>query len=81
MSIESDWLERAEAGDGQFAVAHALLEVANALHKLGVADAATPMGAIESLGAHLGEKLNHLADATSSGLGEVADALVGCVRV
>jgi hypothetical protein len=75
MSIENDWLERAESGDGQFAVAHALLQVANALHKLGVADACTPLGAIEHLAGHLGEKLDHLADATSSGLSEVADAL------
>jgi hypothetical protein len=77
MSIRSDWLARAEAGDGQFAVAFALLEVANALYKLGVADAATPMGAIEHLAGHLGEKLDHLADATSSGLSELADALAG----
>lgn len=49
--------ERARKGDGLFAIAYALVDLADsqeatarALKKLGLADAATPFGAIEALG-------------------------------
>lgn len=48
--------DKARKGDSGFAVAYALLELvraqersASALRKLGMADAATPLGAIEAL--------------------------------
>lgn len=56
--------------DGSFAIAYGLLRLADAqentatqLKNLGNADAATPMGAIEGLGALLGNRLTALTDA------------------
>lgn len=49
--------------DGLFAIAQALDGVAHAIHRLGNADACTPMGAIEAHGKHMGEKLDGLIDA------------------
>lgn len=63
---------RARAGDGRFAIAYALLELAEAqrscatwLKYLGNGDAATSMGALEALGVHVGEQLNRVATAIS----------------
>lgn len=47
--VTKEWEKQAEAGDGQFAIACAIMHVARALDRLGTADAATPMGAIEFL--------------------------------
>jgi hypothetical protein len=62
--------EKARKGEGLFAVAYALLEIADlqksiAVHVkyLGNGDAATTMGAIEAFGMHLGEKLDSLTGA------------------
>lgn len=52
--------------DGLFEIAHALDRLANAIGRLGNADAATPMGAIEAFGAHIGEKLDALTGAIES---------------
>jgi hypothetical protein len=49
--------------DGLFAIAKALDGVAHAIHRLGNADACTPMGAIEAYGQHMGEKMDGLIDA------------------
>ena len=56
--------------DAGYAIAFALMRLARAqeslaLHVkyLGNGDAATPMGAIEAFGAHLGEKIDLLAEA------------------
>jgi hypothetical protein len=38
-----------DTGDSKLVLAAAILDVAKAIHKLGTADAATPMGAIELL--------------------------------
>ena len=47
---EQDWHKRLQGKDGgQFAMAIAILELADALHRLGVNDAFTKMGAIELL--------------------------------
>lgn len=63
-----DVIEEKARTDGSFAIAYALLRVANAqadtathLKYLGNGDAATPMGAIEAFGAHIGEKLDAIA--------------------
>lgn len=45
---------------GLFAIADAQIKAA---HLLGNGGAATPMGAIEAFGAHIGEKMDGLADA------------------
>lgn len=62
--------DKAHAGDAGFAIAYALLELAEAqkslathVKYLGNGDAATPMGAIEAFGAHIGEKLDALVEA------------------
>lgn len=65
--IERVIAERAE-DDGQYAIAYALLKVANQLKWLGTGDAAGPMGAIEFLAVRVGEKLQE-------GLSEVAEAV------
>jgi hypothetical protein len=49
--------------DGLFAIAQALDSVAHAIHRLGNADACTPMGAIEAHSKHIGEKMDGLIDA------------------
>jgi hypothetical protein len=46
---------------GMFAIADAIQYLARALDRLGNADAATQMGAIEALGKHLGEALDGIA--------------------
>ena len=60
---------RNEAG---YAIAYALLKLANATESLSIwvkylgnGDAATPMGAIEAFGKHIGEKLDELGDKLS----------------
>lgn len=73
MEVDHAWLVRAEEGDGQYAIAIALLRVAAAIDRLGNADAATPMGAIEGLAAHLGEKVDNLASSIQS----IAEAIDG----
>lgn len=52
-------------------IVEAATVIARALDRLGNADAATPMGAIEGLAAHLGEKIENLASA----MNRIADAL------
>jgi hypothetical protein len=42
-------MEAANVVDGLFAIARGLQAVAGAINKLGINDAATPMGAIETL--------------------------------
>lgn len=67
--------DKARNGDGAFAIAYALLELAEAqkntatqLKFLGTGDAATTMGAIELLASevkHVSEAINALADSWS----------------
>jgi hypothetical protein len=65
------WEKRADKGDGQFAIAVALLDVAYQLRSLGNGDAASPMGAIEGLAAHLGEKIDGISSALNTIAGEL----------
>ena len=51
--------------------AEALLAVAHAIHRLGLADAATPFGALEALMMETKDSSERIASA----LGEIADAL------
>lgn len=67
--MQKEWQERADDGDGQFAIACALMTIARSIDRLGNADAATPMGAIEAFGLHIGEKL----DALTNVIGELVD--------
>jgi hypothetical protein len=67
--IEDLFEAKARKGDGLFAIAFALLRLADAqraiathIKYLGTGDAATTMGAIEFLGAHIGEKLDALRE-------------------
>lgn len=70
--LEELFEERAAKGDGAFAIAHALLLLAKAqdrtatqLKNLGLADAATPMGAIEILSVEfkrIADSLDRMAD-------------------
>jgi hypothetical protein len=64
--------QKARDGDGQFAIAYAILELAEAsknvaiwLKYLGNGDAATTMGAIEAFGDHIGKKLDDLTAAVA----------------
>jgi hypothetical protein len=57
-----DWEHFAE-DDGVYAIAVAIMRLSQAIDRLGNADAATPMGAIEAFGKHIGEKLDMIADA------------------
>lgn len=57
--------------DNENPIAEAIHALARSINKLGNADAATPMGALEALGEHLGEKLSEIA----LSIGELADAI------
>jgi hypothetical protein len=68
--IEDLFEDKARKGDGAFAIAFALMRLAkqqertaNALNRLGLADAATPMGAIEALGVMIKEGADRIASA------------------
>ena len=67
MTVEDQIIEMADEGDPAWATAAAILIVGNkiaaALRALGNGDAFTPMGAIEGLAKHIGEKLDGLAEA------------------
>jgi hypothetical protein len=65
--------DKARKGDGLFAIAYALLEVAAAQRSLAVhvkylgnGDAATTIGAIEAFGMHIGEKMDTLSAVLST---------------
>ncbi len=70
--------EKARKGDAGFAIAYALLELATAqantsraIHKLGLADAATPFGAIE----HMSSELKNISVSLDGIATAVAEAL------
>lgn len=60
-------LEPANVVDGLFAIARAVDRLANAIHKLGTADAATPMGAIETHNIAVRDAAERIAEAIESG--------------
>ena len=71
--------DKARAGDGSFAIAYALLDLADAqaatsraLFKLGLADASTPFGALEALGMQIEKAAEILGDKTEIGLNAIA---------
>lgn len=49
--------------DALFAIADAIETLARRVNDLGNGDAATPMGAIEAFGAHIGEKMDAMTAA------------------
>lgn len=67
---------REEHDDPVDALACAVTDVAHAIQRLGNADASTPMGAIEALGATLIEG----AAAISAGLGSAGEAIADAIR-
>ena len=67
--------DSANVVDGLFAIARGLESVAQAIHKLGFADASTPMGAIESATVEIRDELDSIACSIGTGLSEVAEAL------
>ncbi len=71
--IMDDFEDKARAGDGAFAIAYALLELAKhqkstakALQDLGNGDAATSFGATEGLGMQIEKAANIIADRIAS---------------
>lgn len=73
--------DKARAGEGLFAVAYALLQLAEAQQRLAVhvkylgnGDASTTMGAIEAFGMHIGEKLDALTTAIQERMDDNATA-------
>lgn len=58
--------EGANIVDGLFAIARSIESLAKAVHKLGNADASTPMGALESHGLVVKEAAELLASAISN---------------
>lgn len=71
--VNRDWEEKAET-EGTYAIACALMAVAGAIQRLGNADAASPMGGLEALGGHLGEKIERLAESFEYIAGALRDA-------
>ena len=84
-NIAADFLRRARNGSGAFAIAYAVLVLAEAqdrtasgLRALGTGDAAATMGALEFHATHVGEKLGALAgavEALGERLGEAVDSI------
>lgn len=70
---KKEWLEHATNGNGQFAIALALIEIADALERLGFNGAQKPMdmGAIEGLTV----KLCDVAGSIAMSIEEVASAI------
>ena len=63
--INRDEWEHEATHDGKYAIASALMAVAEAIHRLGTNNAATEMGAIEALSKELRDGFSVLADAMS----------------
>lgn len=59
--MRADWENYADNGDGQYAIALAILQLAYQVKSLGNGDAATPMGAIEALGKSIKESAEIIA--------------------
>jgi hypothetical protein len=74
LELERIIADRAEH-DGSYAIAYALLRVADQLKWLGNGDAATTMGAIEAHGLWMGERLDRLSGAIEDGCRMLADAI------
>jgi hypothetical protein len=70
MTGDPIWDEKADS-DGLYAIALAILALQRSIDRLGNADAATPMGALEAYGAHMGEKIDVLASAVQ----DIADTM------
>jgi hypothetical protein len=69
----ADLIEEKARTDAGYAIAHALMrladaqgEVAQHIKYLGNGNASTSMGAIEAFGLHIGEKLDALTDALAN---------------
>ena len=56
--------------DGLLAIAAAIGDLARAVNRLGTADAATPMGAIEILSMEIKDGFSNLASAVAEGHGD-----------
>lgn len=76
--------EKARGGDGLYAIAYALMEIAGAQREvavhvkyLGNGDAATTMGAIEAFGMHIGEKMDTFGMIVGEKLDALTDAIAG----
>lgn len=68
---------------GLFAIAKSIDGLTAAIHKLGVADAGTRMGAIEALAARLGTAIEELAECQVTAADRISDSLdtFGPVRI
>lgn len=56
---------RGNVADGLFAIAEALSDLTNAVHRLGNADASTPYGGLEALGMVIRDAADRIAGACS----------------
>jgi hypothetical protein len=73
---------KARNGDGAFAIAYALIDLADAqeataraLQKLGLADASTHLGALEALGMQIEKAATILGDQLESAAGTLSNAM------
>jgi hypothetical protein len=66
MNTNELWQRAENTEEPGWAIAAALMSVALQLKYLGNGDAATPMGAIEAFGDHIGKKLDDLTNAIST---------------
>jgi len=66
--LTDDRGETVNITDGLFAIAFAIGSLARAIDRLGTADAATPMGAIEFLSLEIKNGFDNLSSAVSEGL-------------
>ena len=65
----------ARNGDGQFAIAFALLQVAEQICRLGNGDGVHPMGAIEAFSNQFSESMGDVAASISAAMDDVANAI------
>lgn len=67
--------EAANVVDGLFAIARGLEMVSKSIERLGTADAATPMGAVEMLSKEVRDGLERISASIGRGLTEIADSI------
>ena len=72
--LTEDFGDPVNLTDGLFAIAYAIGALSRSIDRLGTANAATPMGAIEILAMEVKEGFSSISSSLNNGLMEIADS-------